>query len=298
MRLFTYLSAAVLLVGLASCTQDESRSDAYGNFEATEIVVSAEATGRLVQLTVQEGAELPAQTPVGLVDTVALYLKKKQLILTMQAIRSKLQNEKVQIDVLLEQRENLKREIKRVDQLFEQKAATGKQRDDLYGELKVLENRIESTKSQLSTANRGLLAELGPLEAQGEQLDDQITKSLVLTPTRGTVLARYAEQGEVVTFGKPLFKVADLSEMTLRAYVSAPQLSALKLGQKVKVLTDTAEGTLKETEGTISWIASSAEFTPKIIQTREERVNLVYAIKVVVPNDGTLKIGMPAEVKF
>jgi len=298
MRLFTYLMGAVLLVSLASCKQNENRSDAYGNFEATEIVVSAEATGRLVQLTLEEGAELPAQTPVGLVDTLALYLKKKQLILTMQAIRSKLQNEKVQIDVLLEQRENLKREIKRVDQLFEQKAATAKQRDDLYGELKVLENRIESTKSQLSTANRGLLAELGPLEAQGEQLDDQIRKSLVLSPTRGTVLAKYAEQGEIVTFGKPLFKVADLSEMTLRAYVGAPQLSVIKLGQKVKVLTDTAEGKLKESEGTISWIASSAEFTPKIIQTREERVNLVYAIKVVVPNDGTLKIGMPAEVKF
>jgi len=298
MRLFTYTLVAMLLVSLASCTQEENGSDAYGNFEATEIIVSSEATGKLVQLTVEEGAELPAQTAVGLVDTLTLHLKKKQVQLTMQAIRSKLQNEKVQIDVLLEQKENLKREIKRVDQLFEQKAATAKQRDDMYGELKVLENRIESIKSQLSTANRGLLAELGPLEAQLEQLDDQIGKSLVLTPARGTVLAKYAEQGEIVTFGKPLFKVADLTDMTLRAYVGAPQLSAIKLGQKVKVLTDTAEGTLREREGTISWIASSAEFTPKIIQTREERVNLVYAIKVVVPNDGTIKIGMPAEVKF
>ncbi len=298
MQLFKITFGFLLLLSMAGCQPDEAVSDAYGNFEATEIMVSAEATGKLVRLNVEEGKEVAAGSALGLVDTSSLFLKKKQLELTKQAIRSKLQNEKVQIDLLLTQKENLEREIKRIDKLFEQGAATAKQRDDLHGELQVINNRIESTKSQLSTANRGLLAELAPLEAQIEQVDDQIRKSTISSPVGGTVLSKYAEQGEVVAYGKPLFKVADMRQLILRAYVSAPQLSAIQVGQKVKVFTDMADGNLAESEGTISWISPAAEFTPKVIQTREERVNLVYAIKVVVPNSGTLKIGMPAEIKF
>jgi HlyD family secretion protein len=298
MKILTYTASALLLIGLTACNKNEERSDAYGNFEATEVLVSSEATGKLLQLTVEEGNEVEAGAAIGLVDTLALHLKKKQLIAAKQAIRSKLQNEKVQIDVLLEQKENLEREIKRVDKLFAEGAATAKQRDDLHGELKVLNNRIDATKSQLSTANRGLLAELAPLEVQMEQIEDQIQRSVLASPLGGTVLSKYAEAGEIVTFGKPLFKVADMKELALRAYVDAPQLASIKIGQKVRVLTDGSDGNLKENEGTVSWISSSAEFTPKIIQTREERVNLVYAIKVVVPNDGALKIGMPGEVKF
>ena len=298
MALFKYTSGALFLLMLAGCQTDEDSSDAYGNFEATEIMVSAEATGKLLKLEVEEGREVTPGSPLGLIDTLSLHLKKKQLELTKQAIRSKLQNEKVQIDLLLTQKENLEREVKRIDLLFEQAAATAKQRDDLHGELQVINNRIESTKSQLSTANRGLLAELEPLGAQIEQVDDQIYRSIIQSPAAGTVLSKYAEAGEVVSYGKPLFKVADLEELTLRAYVSAPQLAAIQVGQKVTVLTDTSDGNLAETEGTLTWISPSAEFTPKIIQTREERVNLVYAIKVLVPNPGSLKIGMPAEVKF
>ena len=162
----------------------------------------------------------------------------------------------------------------------------------------MLNNRIDATKSQLSTANRGLLSELAPLEAQIEQVEDQIRRSVVASPLNGTVLAKYAEEGEVVAYGKPLFKVADLQYLTLRAYVDAAQLAGIQIAQKVKVYTDASDGTLKENEGTVSWISASAEFTPKIIQTREERVNLVYAIKVTVLNDGLLKIGMPGEIKF
>lgn len=297
MKNFFIYSTSVLLL-LAGCTDDETRSDAFGNFEATEVLVSSEATGKLLQLGVDEGAELKAGAAVGLVDTLALHLKKKQLTLSKQAIRSKLQNEQVQIDVLLGQKDNLEREIRRVDKLFAEGAATARQRDDLHGELKVLNNRIDATKSQLSTANRGLLSELGPLEVQIEQVEDQIRRSVVASPLSGTVLAKYAEEGEVVAYGKPLFKVADLQYLTLRAYVDATQLAAIQMGQKVKVYTDASDGALKQNEGTVSWISASAEFTPKIIQTREERVNLVYAIKVTVPNDGLLKIGMPGEIKF
>ena len=298
MAFFKYTSGFLFLLMLAGCQTDENSSDAYGNFEATEIMVSAEATGKLLELSVAEGREVTPGNPLGLIDTLSLHLRKKQLELTKQAIRSKLQNEKVQIDLLLTQKENLEREVKRIDLLFEQAAATAKQRDDLHGELQVINNRIESTKSQLSTANRGLLAELAPLEAQIEQVDDQISRSIIQSPAAGTVLSKYAEAGEVVSYGKPLFKVANLKELTLRAYVSAPQLAAIKIGQKVVVLTDASDGDLAKTEGTLTWISPSAEFTPKIIQTREERVNLVYAIKVLVPNPGSLKIGMPAEVKF
>lgn len=298
MKGITYTTGALVLLLLAGCAQEENASDAFGNFEATEVLVSSEATGKLLSLNVEEGATVKTDVALGLVDTLALHLKKKQLLLSRQAIRSKLQNEKVQIDVLLQQRDNLDREVKRVDRLFEQGAATAKQRDDLQGELRVLDNRIESTKSQLSTANRGLLAELEPLQAQIEQIEDQINRSVLSSPTAGTVLSKYAQPGEVVTFGKPLFKVADMKELTLRAYVDAAQLAEVKLGQRVTVLTDAAGGGLKTAEGKISWISPTAEFTPKIIQTREERVNLVYAIKVTVPNDGSLKIGMPGEVKF
>ncbi len=298
MKIFTYTAAAFLLINLAGCNKGEDRSDAYGNFEATEVLVSSEATGKLLTLGVEEGAQIKAGSAIGLVDTLGLHLKKKQLLAAKMAIRSKLQNEQVQIDVFLEQKENLEREIKRVDRLFEEAAATAKQRDDIHGELKVLNNRIDATKSQLSTANRGLLSELAPIEAQIEQIEDQLNRSILTSPISGTVLSKYAEAGEVVVFGKPLFKVADLKELTLRAYVDATQLGAIKIGQKVKVYTDGADGSLKENDGTLSWVASSAEFTPKIIQTREERVNLVYAIKVVVPNDGSIKIGMPGEVKF
>lgn len=298
MKLFQFLAAVLTFSVLSGCHNGQEASDAYGNFEAREIVVSAEASGKLLRLALEEGEEVKEGQSLGVVDTMSLHLKKKQLVLSKEAIRSKLQDEKVQIDLLLTQKENLQREVKRIDRLYEQGAATAKQRDDLRGELDVINNRIASTRSQLSTANRGLLAELAPLEAQIEQIEDQIKKSIVTSPVSGTVLTKYAEEGEVVTFGKPLFKVANLQELTLRAYVSAPQLAAIQTGQKVTVLTDTAEGELRSTEGTIAWISPSAEFTPKIIQTREERVNLVYAIKVLVPNNGSLKIGMPAEVKF
>ena len=203
----------------------------------------------------------------------------------------------MQLDVLENQKENLLREVKRAEKLLAENAATQKQFDDLSGQLSVVESQIIATKSQLNTANSGLLSEISPLQARIEQIDDQIKKSVIVNPAPGTVLSKFAYENEVTTFGKPLYKVADLENITLKAYVSGNQLADLKIGNEVKVIIDQDNGE-KTMSGTVSWISGAAEFTPKVIQTKEERVSLVYAFKVLVKNDGTLKIGMPGEVYF
>jgi len=286
------ISLSVIL--LSGCSNDKQKSDAYGNFEATETIVSSESSGKLYELNVEEGQIIDANKIVGYIDTSQLYLKKLQLAQQKNTTRTKFKNVSSQISVLQEQKRVAIRERDRVERLIKDNAATGKQLDDLNGSIDVINKQISSIDIQNSTTNE----ELKGLDVQIQQVVDQLQKSNITNPVKGTVILKFAEQGEIVSFGKPLYKIADISIMELRVYVSGSQLPEIKLGQKVKVLIDDGKANYKTLEGEISWISSKAEFTPKIIQTKEERVNLVYAVKVKVVNDGSLKIGMPGEIVF
>lgn len=284
---------AVLLI-LNGCSNDKQKSDAYGNFEATETIVSSESSGKLNEFNVEEGMFIEAGATVGYIDTSQLYLKKNQLAQQKNTTRTKFKNVSAQISVLQEQRRVALREKERIERLLKDNAATGKQLDDINGSIDIINKQISSVEMQNTTTNE----ELKGLDVQIAQVIDQLQKSNITNPVKGTVILKLAEQGEVVNFGKPLYKIADISTMELRAYVSGAQLPEIRLGQKVKVLIDEGKSGYKTLEGEISWISAKAEFTPKIIQTKEERVNLVYAFKVRVVNDGSIKIGMPGEVVF
>lgn len=291
-NLLIFLSLSVIL--LSGCSNDKQKSDAYGNFEATETIVSSESSGKLYELNVEEGQVIEANKVVGYIDTSQLYLKKLQLAQQKNTTRTKFKNVSSQISVLQEQKRVAIRERDRIERLLKDNAATGKQLDDINGSIDVINKQISSIDIQNSTTNE----ELKGLDVQIQQVIDQLQKSNITNPVKGTVIMKFAEQGEIVSFGKPLYKIADISIMELRVYVSGAQLPEIKLGQKVKVLIDDGKANYKTLEGEISWISSKAEFTPKIIQTKEERVNLVYAVKVKVANDGSLKIGMPGEIMF
>ena len=283
------------LVFLAGCAGNGDTSDAYGNFEATEVLIASEAGGKLLSFEVDEGQTLEAGTVVGLVDTVQLALKRDQLRASRQAVRSKISGVVAQIEVLEEQKRVALIEKNRIERLLEDRAATQKQRDDVDGQLRVLDRQIQSIRTQKAT----ILGEIDVLEVQIAQLDDQIARSIVVNPVAGTVLVTYAETHELTAPGQPLYKLADLGTLYLRAYVSGAQLPHVRIGQTVEVLIDEDETANRSLTGEITWIAAQAEFTPKLVQTKEERVNLVYAFKVRVANpEGRLKIGMPGEVRF
>lgn len=279
---------------MQSCSDNEIKSDAFGNFEATETIVSAEGTGKLLSLNIEEGMSLEEGVQVGFIDTVQLYLKKKQIYSQKKITGTKFGNINSQADVYREQIKTAQVEKNRIENLLKDNAASQKQLDDINGNLNTLQKQVEMVLTQNNTAR----SELGNFDVQIQQIDDQIEKSIIKNPVRGTVLMKLAEPGEIMNFGKPLYKIADLSFMNLRVFVSGEQLPKIKIGQKVKVLIDDGKDGYRELEGTISWISSKSEFTPKIIQTKEERVNLVYAVKIKVSNDGSLKIGMPGEVIF
>lgn len=281
----------LIVSSLISCNKDNKKADGYGNFEATEVTVSTEANGKLLSFAVEEGAVLEPNTKVGLVDTTQLYFNKQQLIASKNTIFSKSKNVLSQNSVLQEQLKTTLIEQKRIKNMFAENAATQRQVDEINGKVNVLKEQIKS----VATQNAPIANEAQSIDVQIEKINDQIQKSNIINPIKGTVLAKYAEPNEVTAFGKPLYKIADITEMTLRVYVSETQLPELKTAQKVTVKTD-ADKEMKSYSGTISWISPSAEFTPKVIQTKEERVNLVYAIKIKVKNDGSLKIGMPAEM--
>ncbi|MBL7994732.1 HlyD family efflux transporter periplasmic adaptor subunit [bacterium] len=289
-NLFVFLS----VIAAVGCSANGDKSDAYGNFESTEIVISAEASGKLLHFDAEEGLTLEANTVVGLIDTTQLSLKREQLLASQQGIRSKSANILAQIDVVQEQKEVALIEKKRLESLFKENAATQKQLDDVSGQLNILDKQMASIETQ----NAPVLADIRSLEAQIRQINDQIKKSNIINPVKGTVLTKFAEPFEVIGFGKPLYKIADLTTMFLRVYVSGDQLPQTKIGGKVEVLIDRDKSENQKLEGEISWISSKAEFTPKIIQTKQERVNMVYAVKVRVINDGSLKIGMPGEINF
>ena len=286
-----------LLMALA-CSNGNGDFDATGTFESEEIIVSSEAMGKLVMFQVEEGMQLKQSQIVGIIDTTQLHLKKKQLLSSITAVLSKQPDVNTQLAALQEQIKTAEVEKKRIENLVKLDAATTKQLDDINSQLEVLSKQYTATKSSLIITKQGLQSETQPLVAQVEQIQDQIKKSIIINPIDGTVLTRYAKQDEITSNGKALYKIANLSDMTLRAYVDGDQLGQIKLGQKVTVFVDNGDGKQKEMSGEIYWVSSKAEFTPKTIQTKDERANLVYAIKVKVINNGYLKIGMYGEVKF
>ena len=288
----------ILICFLFACEEQQNLADAYGNFEAKEVLVSAEMPGKLLQFNVEEGQVLKANQIIGFVDTTQLDLKRQQLKASIKTIGGKQQNVKPQIKVYEESKRNLIREKNRIEALLKDKAATPKQLDDILGQIEVVDRQIEAAKANEQTFNQGLLGERAPIQIQIAQIDDQIQKSYITNPLEGTVLLKLAEEAEFVNPGKPLFKIANLDEMELRIFIDGTQLPKIKIGQEVQVFIDESADSNRALTGTISWISDKAEFTPKIVQTKEERVNLVYAVKVKVSNDGSLKIGMPGEVRF
>jgi len=282
-----------LLFPLVACSNHEDNADAYGNFEAIEVMVSSETSGRILHFALEEGTTIQKEDVVVVIDSTQLYLQKERLESGLVSLGSKINTLEAQVRASRVQLDNLEREKRRIDKLVEGGAATTKQQDDINGQLALLEAQIDATASQKSS----IYAERNTLEVQILQVEDQILKCAVKSPAEGVMLTKYRELGEMALPGQPLYKMANLKELILRAYVSGDQLSSIKIGGEVSVNYD-KDGGVETITGVVSWISSSAEFTPKIIQTREERVNLVYAIKVLVQNDGSLKIGMPGEVLF
>ena len=290
-RILNYIAAATLV--LTACNNDKNMSDAYGNFESIPVMVAGQGQGQLVSFTVEEGQQLESQETVGVIDTVQIHLQREQLRASMQVLDTRLQTVNAQIRSQEVQLENLQRELERVEKLRKDGAATEKQQDDLEGSIALVRAQIKAQETQKAT----ITAEHKSQQVQADQLDEQIRRSIVTNPSPGVVLQKYKQEGEIVAPGQILYKIAPLESLILRAYISGSQLSQAKIGQEVTVRFDSSGG-IEELPGTVTWIASEAEFTPRIIQTREERVNLVYAMKVEVKNDGRLKIGMPGEVKF
>jgi HlyD family secretion protein len=289
------LLLAVLFL-LSNCGKKKGNYDASGTFEATEILVSSQVAGQVMTFGIEEGQSLKAGEPVGLVDTVQLYLKKKQLLAGMKAVDSRSYNISLQIASLKQQIEKQQTELARFGNLLKFNAATQKQVDDIQSSIDVLQRQLAAQTESLQNNNKSVSAESLSIQAQVEQIDDMIRKSIISSPIDGIVLEKYVEKGEIVGQGKALFKIADLDRIFLRAYITADQLNRLKLNQEVSVFADFGKKEMKSYPGTITWISGKAEFTPRTILTKDERANLVYAVKVAVKNDGYLKIGMYGEL--
>lgn len=283
---------------LSACGKGNDAYDASGIFEAREVIVSAKGTGELMQFDVQEGQLVEANKQIGYIDTTQLYLKKLQVLANMQAIGSRYYNVSRQIASIQQQISTQKAEQKRYENLVELNVANQKQLDDIKANIALLEKQLTAQTETLENNNRSIAGESLGLEAQVAQIEDQIEKSIIHSPINGTILSKYAEAGELATQGRTLFKVADIENMYLRVYITADQLTTLKIGQEVKVYADQGKSDRKEYPGSITWISDKAEFTPKTIQTRNERANLVYAVKIAIKNDGFIKKGMYGEIKI
>jgi HlyD family secretion protein len=283
----------IAFVFLISCSKIE-KSDAYGNFEAVEVIVSSESNGKLINFEIEEGQKLKQQQLVGVIDSVGLYLKLQQTKASKATIKTKFPNVFSQIEVLKEQKASLLKDQKRFKKLFKEGAATQKQIDDIDGTIKVIDKKILSSKTQ----NNTIYSEIETYNWKIKRIEEQLSKCKISNPVSGLVLNKYAEEGEFLSIGKPIYKIANLDEIILRVYISGSQLGQIKIGQNVNVLADKNSSENQSYEGRIIWISNQAEFTPKIIQTKEERVKLVYAVKIKVKNNGSLKIGMPGEVNF
>ncbi|HMU46443.1 MAG TPA: efflux RND transporter periplasmic adaptor subunit [Chitinophagaceae bacterium] len=312
MKLKPFLSIVVAAVLLAACNGNGNDFDASGTFEADEVIVSSELSGKITSFNLEEGMMIPKDSIIGTIDATNIALQKEQVEASIEALNQKTADVSPQVKLLQDQiavqksqLDNLLHERTRTENLLKADAATQKQLDDINNNIDVLNKQINVTQQQINvqqnniaTQNRGILSESKPLSKRAAQLKDQLDKANIINPVSGTVITKYAEAGEVTNAGKALYKIADLSEITLRAYITGGQLSEVKLGQQVKVLVDDGDDKYKEFPGTITWVSDKAEFTPKTIQTKEERANLVYAMKIKVKNDGTMKIGMYGEVKF
>lgn len=292
--------AFILLITMqfVSCSAGKNTPDAYGNFEVDEVIVSAQANGQLLAFELNEGDLLAKGSIVGQIDTIDLVWKKRQLQKSVAALEAQIPDIASQINVINARLTNALTEQKRVNLLQSSDAATQQQLDNANTAVNVLEKEKTAMYVQLNTQTKSILAQIEPLRMQLGEVDEQLNKCRIAVPVEGTVLTKIAQAGEVAAYGKPLFVIGDLSSLNIRAYISEPQLSQIKLGQKVKVSIDAPDDTSSYFDGEITWIASKAEFTPKTVQTKDERVNLVYAFKVNVKNDGSLKIGMPGEVYF
>ena len=294
-----YIGLGALL--LSSCSNKEGDYDASGSFEAIEIIVSSEASGKIQRLSIMEGQQLEKGEQVGLIDSTQLYLQKLNLLSNVKGVRAQQPNITAQTASIKEQISTLEREKQRTTNLIKANAATQKQLDDINGQIEVMEKQLSASESTLSKSSQNISAQSSSMDIQIEQIEDRLQKSIIKSPIKGTVLNKYAEEGELANMGSPLFKIADINNMTLRVYVTNDQLSALKLNDKVQVYVDQGaqnSESKKMYEGVVTWISDKSEFTPKTIQTKNERANLVYAMKVSVKNDGYLKIGMYGEVKF
>lgn len=295
-----YFLLSILLFGaiLFSCNDKDREFDASGTFEATETIVSAEANGKILALNINEGDVLKEGQQIGYIDSTQLHLSKLQMIKNQKSILSGRPDINIQLKSLEREKESALSDKKRIEILVKGNVASQKQLDDANTKIRVIQSKIDAMKSSLSTTTSSLNEQGGGVGIQLEQIKDQLHKCNITNPVNGTVLTKYANVFEMASIGKPLYKIADLSTILLRVYITGNQLPKVKLNQKVKVLTDDGKGGYKETFGTISWINDKAEFTPKTIQTKDERANTVYAIKVKVFNDGTYKIGMYGEIKF
>ena len=292
MKKVRYIAMALLAI---SCTK-EAEFDAQGTFEATEVVVSSEATGRILNFDIEEGMAIAANQAVGTIDSLQLHLQRKQLVAQQSALLASRPDVKKQVAALREQIAKQKTELRRVDNMLRDGAATQKQKDDIEAQIKILEGQLEAQLSTLDKNTSTINGNSVVLEAQIAALDDRISKCRIISPVGGTVLVKYAEAGELASAGKPLMKIADLKNIYLRAYFTSDQLANVKLGDEVKVVADFGGTERYDYTGRIAWISSESEFTPKTIQTKDSRANLVYAVKIAVENDGRLKIGLAGEV--
>ena len=289
---------AAVLVLLASCENNEKEYDATGTFEATEVTVAAEQSGALVMFDVNEGDEVALGKEVGLIDTTQIWLKIQQAGATKAVYQSQKPDMETQIAATRQQLAKARQDQQRYRELVADGAAPSKMLDDATNQVQVLQKQLDAQISSLSTQLSTLNSQLSTVDVQVSQLMDQLQKCHITTPIKGIVLEKYVERGEFVVIGKPLFKMADTEQIFIRAYVTSAQLKDIKVGQQVKVFADYGDGQRKEYQGTVSWISSRSEFTPKTILTDDERADLVYALKVAIKNDGYVKIGMYGEVKF
>ncbi len=284
----------MLLLMAVACNNTEQESDAWGNFETRETMISAQVNGKLLDLQVEKGQTLEKDVMVGMIDTLQYALTHRQLVARKQSISSRIDDMEANIAVMEVQKDNLEREIARTQKMLSDQAATQQQLDDLEGKLQVIDKQILAAQS----SRQNIRHEIQAMDAQIALAAEQLSQCTITNPLPGTVLEKYAETHELILPGKPLYKIADLSVMDLKVFVSGAQLPHIELGQTVRVFVDEDAQTNRELEGTVNWISSRAEFTPKTIQTKEERINQVYAVKISVPNDGVIKIGMPGEVIF
>ncbi len=290
-NVFLGILTAILVWG---CSQKDTNSDAYGNFEANPVIVSSETSGKVLQFNLTQGMRVTQGTIVAVMDTTQAVLNKQQRLAQMAAVEAKRSSIAAQVAVFEEQIRNLETNKNRIQNMLNDGAATQQQLDDINGQINVLRKQTQSTQSQYTS----ILRETEVLKTQLMTVEEQISRCYIRNPVEGTVLETYIEKGELAVTGKALYKIANTDQLTLKVYVSGAQLPAVKTGETVTVIIDKNKTENQHLEGTVSWISPQAEFTPKIIQTKEERVKLVYAVKVEVKNDGRLKIGMPGEVVF